>query len=224
MSPPRKIRRSAGNGMPAAPESPSTSTASPSTSRAANRTAEVIEPQPSTSCESPQPSTSAMAYASMPPPAAPPVAQDIRPNDTPVITNDENADEHLDPMSQFEDEEGGFTVGDIYIPPPIKPYCSSESRGARLIITKIMNTNFKSYAQNVALGPFCHVSCVIIQAIANTATTISFIDRFRFCFSLNCSNSMRLLARMVAANPMSSIPCCLCLDIGRIKSVARNWR
>lgn len=53
---------------------------------------------------------------------------------------------------------GGYRVGDIYIPPPIKPYCSSESKGARLIITKIMNTNFKSYADDVPLGPFCHVN------------------------------------------------------------------
>lgn len=53
---------------------------------------------------------------------------------------------------------GGYRVGDIYIPPPIKPYCSSESQGARLIITQIMNTNFKSYAGDVPLGPFCHVS------------------------------------------------------------------
>lgn len=96
----------------------------------------------------------------MPPPAVPPIAEKKNAsNDDDAAANmDDNTDEVLDPMSQFEDEEGGFTVGDIYIPPPIKPYCSSESRGARLIITKIMNTNFKSYAQNVALGPFCHVS------------------------------------------------------------------
>lgn len=52
---------------------------------------------------------------------------------------------------------GGYHVRDIYIPPPVKPYCSSESHGVRLIITQIMNTNFKSYAGDVPLGPFCHV-------------------------------------------------------------------
>lgn len=56
---------------------------------------------------------------------------------------------------------GGYRVGDIYIPPPVKPYCSSESQGSRLIITQIMNTNFKSYAGDVPLGPFCHVSIAI---------------------------------------------------------------
>lgn len=72
--------------------------------------------------------------------------------------NDVEMDDDLDPASMYEDEEGGYRVGDIYIPPPIKPYCSSESQGSRLIITQIMNTNFKSYAGDVPLGPFCHVS------------------------------------------------------------------
>lgn len=65
---------------------------------------------------------------------------------------------------------GGYRVGDIYIPPPVKPYCSSESQGSRLIITQIMNTNFKSYAGDVPLGPFCHVSILVhivkLEAIA----------------------------------------------------------
>lgn len=143
MSPPRKVRRSAGNVTPVPPELPA---------RASSKS---VEPQPSTSAASPVPSTSAMALANMPPP--PPAPNQPEPPTT-SANNDEDADDVVDPMSQFEDEEGGFTVGDIYIPPPVKPYCSSESRGARLIITKIMNTNFKSYAQDVALGPFCHVS------------------------------------------------------------------
>lgn len=58
----------------------------------------------------------------------------------------------------YDDEEGGVLIDDIYIPPPAKPYCSSESHGPRLIITKIVNENFKSYAGVVELGPFCHVS------------------------------------------------------------------
>lgn len=90
-------------------------------------------------------------------------------------------DEDVDSAALYEDEEGklmlqmwnvlrlfiklfenhgcagGYRVGDIYIPPPVKAYCSSESQGARLIITEIMNTNFKSYAGDVSLGPFCHV-------------------------------------------------------------------
>lgn len=60
-----------------------------------------------------------------------------------------------------DDEEGGTRIGEIYIPPPVKPYCSTESIGPRLIITKISNTNFKSYAGDVVLGPFSNVSFTI---------------------------------------------------------------
>lgn len=60
---------------------------------------------------------------------------------------------------------GAYRVGDIYIPPPIKAHCSNESKGSRLIITQITNNNFKSYAGEVALGPFCHVR---MQSIADS--------------------------------------------------------
>lgn len=54
---------------------------------------------------------------------------------------------------------GGTRVGDIYIPPPVQPHCSSVSKGLpRLIITNIIIENFKSYAGKVTLGPFDHVS------------------------------------------------------------------
>lgn len=59
---------------------------------------------------------------------------------------------------ESEDEEGGTRIGDIYIPPPVPPYCSIEQKGPRLIIKKIENYNFKSYAGKVVLGPFHHVS------------------------------------------------------------------
>ena len=55
---------------------------------------------------------------------------------------------------------GGTRVGGIFIPPPVKPYCSAESKGPRLVITHIENTNFKSYANTVSVGPFHHVICL----------------------------------------------------------------
>lgn len=72
------------------------------------------------------------------------------------LTNEQNTshDEH----NMLEDEEGGTRIGDIYIPPPIPAHCSTESKGPRLIIKKIENNNFKSYAGKVILGPFHHVS------------------------------------------------------------------
>lgn len=61
-------------------------------------------------------------------------------------------------MQQFIFVLGGTRIGDIYIPPPVKAYCSTESKGPRLVIRYIENTNFKSYANTVRVGPFHHVS------------------------------------------------------------------
>ena len=69
-----------------------------------------------------------------------------------------SGENNFDDANISDDEEGGTRVGDIYIPPPIPPYCSTESKGPRLIIRKIENNNFKSYAGKVVLGPFHHVS------------------------------------------------------------------
>lgn len=69
--------------------------------------------------------------------------------------------EEIDHIS--DDEEGGVRIGDIYIPPAPKPTCSFDSKGPRLIITHIVNENFKSYAGVEVLGPFHKVSCVKIR-------------------------------------------------------------
>lgn len=62
----------------------------------------------------------------------------------------------------FGEISGGTRIGDIYIPPPVPPYCSAESKGPRLIITHIVNENFKSYAGKVTLGPFHQVRCCFL--------------------------------------------------------------
>lgn len=69
-----------------------------------------------------------------------------------------NEDDDMDNPKMWEDQEGGTYVGDIYIPPPTEPHCSTESTGSRLMITKIENVDFKSYAGKVCLGPFHYVS------------------------------------------------------------------
>lgn len=84
--------------------------------------------------------------------AAAPAETDASAEDTSM--NEENNED----FEIFDDEEGGTRIGDIYIPPPVKPYCSTESKGPRLIITNITIENFKSYAGKVELGPFNHVS------------------------------------------------------------------
>lgn len=48
--------------------------------------------------------------------------------------------------------------GVLIPPPPPKPEFSGEQTGRRLIITKIENINFKSYAGVQVLGPFHKVN------------------------------------------------------------------
>lgn len=72
---------------------------------------------------------------------------------------DGGEDDDMDHIS--DDEEGGIRIGDIYIPPAPKPTLSMEADGPRLIITDIVNENFKSYAGTERLGPFHKVSAAI---------------------------------------------------------------
>merc|ERR1712071_199417 len=61
----------------------------------------------------------------------------------------------FDEQEEPEDvEEGGIRIGDIYIPPPPAPACTTGFQGPRLIITHIENEFFKSYAGKQVLGPF----------------------------------------------------------------------
>lgn len=57
------------------------------------------------------------------------------------------------------DEEGGLRVDDeIYIPPPLKNFNEIDDTGSRLMIAKIVNENFKSYAGMHIIGPFQKVN------------------------------------------------------------------
>ncbi|CAH2012044.1 unnamed protein product [Acanthoscelides obtectus] len=64
-------------------------------------------------------------------------------------TNEDDSDEEL----AFSDDDATFVDG-IRIPPPTKPTLSFDPTGPRLIITKIDNNFFKSYAKGQVLGPF----------------------------------------------------------------------
>ncbi|XP_055858458.1 structural maintenance of chromosomes protein 4 [Episyrphus balteatus] len=92
----------------------------------------------------------------------------------------ETEDNNLDAANLSDDEEGGTRIGDIYIPPPIKPYCSTESKGPRLIIKQIENVNFKSYAGKVVLGPFHHCFTAIIGPNGSGKSNV--IDSMLFVF------------------------------------------
>lgn len=54
----------------------------------------------------------------------------------------------------LSDEEGGLRIDDIYVPPPPRPPGTIDNSGPRLIITQIVNKNFKSYGGERVLGPF----------------------------------------------------------------------
>lgn len=54
----------------------------------------------------------------------------------------------------YDEEEGGQRVDGIYIPPPTKPALTLDPNGPRLLIIKIVNNFFKSYAEEQVLGPF----------------------------------------------------------------------
>ncbi|KAH8263252.1 hypothetical protein KR044_006476, partial [Drosophila immigrans] len=86
----------------------------------------------------------------------------------------------LDEALIFDDEEGGTRIGDIYIPPPVPPHCSMESVGPRLIIKRIVNYNFKSYAGEVDLGPFHHSFTAIIGPNGSGKSNV--IDSMMFVF------------------------------------------
>ncbi|XP_052852418.1 structural maintenance of chromosomes protein 4 [Drosophila gunungcola] len=86
----------------------------------------------------------------------------------------------LDDALIFDDEEGGTRIGDIYIPPPVPPHCSMESVGPRLIIAKIVNHNFKSYAGTVVLGPFHQSFTAIIGPNGSGKSNV--IDSMMFVF------------------------------------------
>lgn len=67
--------------------------------------------------------------------------------------------EEEEPASSSSEEEvlsddEGTKVDGIYIPPAQPPTLSMDPTGPRLIITKISNNFFKSYAENQVLGPF----------------------------------------------------------------------
>ncbi|CAD6999361.1 unnamed protein product [Ceratitis capitata] len=75
----------------------------------------------------------------------------------------------LDEANISDDEDGGTRIGDIYIPPPVPPHCSTEK-----------NKNFKSYAGTVVLGPFHHCFTAIIGPNGSGKSNV--IDSMLFVF------------------------------------------
>ncbi|CAH0714903.1 unnamed protein product, partial [Brenthis ino] len=103
-------------------------------------------------------------------------------DENPGTSNGHNSENHengeIDHIS--DDEEGGVRIGDIYIPPAPKPALTFDTTGPRLIITHIVNENFKSYAGVQTLGPFHKSFTAIIGPNGSGKSNV--IDSMLFVF------------------------------------------
>ncbi|CAD6227554.1 GSCOCG00001237001-RA-CDS [Cotesia congregata] len=78
-------------------------------------------------------------------------------------------------------EEGGIRIdSEIYIPPAPKIYHAGDHQGPRLMIEKIVNKNFKSYAGVVEIGPFHQCFSAIVGPNGSGKSNI--IDAMLFVF------------------------------------------
>lgn len=94
----------------------------------------------------------------------------------------------------FDDEEGGIKFDDIYIPPPPPAAFQAHADGSRLIITHIVNENFKSYADVQELGPFHKYFTAIIGPNGSGKSNV--IDSMLFVFGYRAS---RLRSKKISA-------------------------
>lgn len=84
------------------------------------------------------------------------------------------------------DEEGGIRIDDdIYIPPPPSKINDLDENGPRLMITKIINENFKSYAGTQVIGPFHKCFSAIVGPNGSGKSNV--IDSMLFVFGYKAS-------------------------------------
>ncbi|XP_013138419.1 PREDICTED: structural maintenance of chromosomes protein 4 [Papilio polytes] len=104
-----------------------------------------------------------------------------------------------------DDEEGGVRIGDIYIPPAPKPALTFDANGPRLIITRIVNENFKSYAGVQVLGPFHKSFTAIIGPNGSGKSNV--IDSMLFVFGYRATKirSKKISVLIHSSNKFSNI-------------------
>ncbi|XP_045540239.1 structural maintenance of chromosomes protein 4 [Papilio machaon] len=104
-----------------------------------------------------------------------------------------------------DDEEGGVRIGDIYIPPAPKPALTFDANGPRLIITRIVNENFKSYAGVQILGPFHKSFTAIIGPNGSGKSNV--IDSMLFVFGYRATKirSKKISVLIHSSNKFSNI-------------------
>ncbi|XP_039277022.1 structural maintenance of chromosomes protein 4 [Nilaparvata lugens] len=96
-----------------------------------------------------------------------------------------SSSEGEDDVDEYFEDEGGIRVGDIYIPPAPPAACTVESTGPRLVITKIVAENFKSYFGKQSLGPFHQSFTSIIGPNGSGKSNV--IDSMLFVFGYRAS-------------------------------------
>uniref|UniRef100_A0A1A9UMP1 Structural maintenance of chromosomes protein n=1 Tax=Glossina austeni TaxID=7395 RepID=A0A1A9UMP1_GLOAU len=101
-------------------------------------------------------------------------------------------------VMMLEDEEDGYCtyIDDIRIPSPIPSYSHTRSKGPRLIVKRIENDNFKSFAGKVLLGPFHHNFNAILGPNGSGKTNV--MDSILFVFgsrinTLRCKKHLTLI-------------------------------
>ncbi|GLV32117.1 gluon [Carabus blaptoides fortunei] len=100
--------------------------------------------------------------------------------------SDESGDDSDDTERVYmSDEEGGLRVDDIYVPPPPRPPGTIDNNGPRLIITQIVNENFKSYGGEKKLGPFHKNFNAIVGPNGSGKSNV--IDSMLFVFGYRAS-------------------------------------
>ncbi|KAL5289712.1 SMC4 family protein [Megaselia abdita] len=120
---------------------------------------------------------------------------------------EEDADD-MDNPKMWEDEIGGTWVGEIYIPPPTEPHCSTESSGSRLMITKIVNVDFKSYAGKIVLGPFHYCFSAIIGPNGSGKSNVIDSILFVFGYRANKVRAKKLSAMIHSSAAFPDVQSC----------------
>ncbi|XP_025270136.1 structural maintenance of chromosomes protein 4 isoform X2 [Camponotus floridanus] len=108
-----------------------------------------------------------------------------------------------------EYEESGLRVDDeIYIPPPLRTFSEADTTGPRLMITKIINENFKSYAGTITIGPFHKSFSAIVGPNGSGKSNV--IDSMLFVFGYRASKirSKKISVLIHNSNEHSNLNSC----------------
>lgn len=107
-------------------------------------------------------------------------------NDTNKDSGDKMETDAANEARNESDEEGGLRIAeDIYIPPPPKKSDQLDVQAPRLMINKIVNENFKSYAGKVTIGLFDKCFSAIIGPNGSGKSNV--IDSMLFVFGYRAS-------------------------------------